>query len=70
MLIDSSTSGFNLALILVQDLLLQSLLKVTTPLEDVRVMFNVFILKKKWFKHFLIDLFSLLHFMQFSFVTF
>ena len=32
----NSTPHFNLAQLLVQDLLLQSLLKVTTPLEDFR----------------------------------
>ena len=31
---DSSAPGFNLVLVLVQDLLVKSLLKVTTPLED------------------------------------
>ena len=33
---DSSTLAFNLVEVLVQDVLLQSFLKVTTPLEDVR----------------------------------
>ena len=34
-LFDSSTPGFNLAPVLVQDLLLQSLLKVTISVENV-----------------------------------
>ena len=33
----SSPPAFNLVQVLIKDLLLQSLLKVTTPLEDVRI---------------------------------
>ena len=47
-LLDSSTPGFNLVLVLAQDLLFQSLLKITIPekiLED--IMANVLKLKKK-----------------------
>ena len=43
-LFNSSIHGFNLAQIIVQDMLLQSLLKVTTPLKYV---FNAVILKRK-----------------------
>ena len=35
-LFDSSIPGFNLVQVVVQDLILQSLLKVTTPLKYVR----------------------------------
>ena len=43
-LLNSSIHGFSLAQIIVQDMLLQSLLKVTTPLKYV---FNAVILKRK-----------------------
>ena len=66
-LFNSPTFGSTLVLVLVQDLLLQSFLKVTTLLED--IMFDIFIKKEKIYL-FLTDLISLSHFMQFSFVTF
>ena len=44
----NSTPHFNLVQLLVQNLLLQSLLKITAPLADLEdVMFNLFVLKKK-----------------------
>ena len=55
-LLDSSTSGFNFVLLIVQDLPFQSLLKAIISLED--VMSNVFIFKKErlnsfWLTYFL-----------------
>ena len=47
-LFDSSTPYFNLVQVLVQDLLLQSLLKVMTPLEDVRRCYVQYIYIKKY----------------------
>ena len=46
-LFDSSTPGFNRVLVLVQDLLVESLLKVTTPLEDVRCCVQCIYIKKR-----------------------
>ena len=66
----SSTPDFNLAQVLVQDLLLQSLLKVTTPLKDVGCYAQCIYNKKEKIKLILTGLFSLSHFIQFSFVTF
>ena len=44
----NSTPHFNLVQLLVQNLLLQSLLKITAPLADLEDdMFNLFVLKKK-----------------------
>ena len=56
----SSTLDFDLAQVLVQDLLLQSFLKVTTSLKNVieDAMLNAFIIKKKKNKLILTDLFS------------
>ena len=60
---------FNLVQVLVQYLLLQSLLEVTTPLEKLEdFKFNVYA-KKEYSKLFLTVLFSLSYFIQFSFVT-
>ena len=67
----SSALNFNLVKLLVQDLLLQSLLKVTTPLKNIRKCFAQYIyIKIEKIKLFLISFFSLSHFIQFSFVTF
>ena len=49
-LFDSSTPGFNRVLVLVQDLLVESLLKVTTPLEDVRCCVQCIYIKKEKIK--------------------
>ena len=66
-----STPDFNLAQILVQHLLLQSLLKVTILLKDVRRCYvQCIYIKKEKIKLFLTFLFSLSHFIQFSFAKF
>ena len=70
-LFDSSTPVFNLVQVLVQDLLLQGLLKVTISLEDVRRCYVQYVyIKKEKSKMFLTGLFLLSHFIQFNFVTF
>ena len=70
-LLISSTPYFNLLQVLAIDLVLQSLLKVATPLEDVRSCYvQCIYIKKEGIKLFLTDLFSLSYFTQFSFVTF
>ena len=67
----SSTPDFNLVQVLVQYLLLQSLLKIATSSEDVRRCYvQCIYLKKEKIKLFLTGLFSLSHYIQFSFVTF
>ena len=69
-LLDSSTPGFNFVQVLVQDFLLQSLLKVTTPLEYVRKCYVQFVyFKKEKIKHFFnwLIVFTTSH--TFSFVT-
>ena len=67
----SSTPYFCLVHVLVQDLLLQSLLKVMTPFEVVeRCSVQCIYIRKEKIKLFLTGLFSLSHFQQFSFVTF
>ena len=59
-LLISSTSYFNLLQVLAIDLVLQSLLKVATPLEDVRSCYvQCIYIKKEGIKLFLTDLFSL-----------
>ena len=64
-LFNSSIFGFKLVLVLVQNLLLQSLLNVTTLLEDLEdVMFNTCILKKKVLNF--LNLVSLSQLTQFS----
>ena len=65
----SSTTDFNLVQVLVQYLLLQSLLKIATSSEDVRRCY-VQCTRKEKIKRFLTGLFSLSHYIQFSFVTF
>ena len=67
----NSTPGFNLVLVLVQDLLLQRLPKLTAPLDNVRRSYIqcIYINEEKT-KLFPTGLFSLLHFIQFSFVKF
>ena len=63
-MINSYTPGFNLVQVLVQDLLLQSLLKV---LEDFRRCYiQCIYIKKEKIKLFITDLFSLSYFMLFS----
>ena len=67
----SSILDFKLVQLLVQDLLSQSFLKVTTCLEHARRCYvESILLKWKHLKLFLTGLFSLKHFIQFSFVTF
>ena len=62
---------FNLVKLLVQDLLLQSLLKVKTVLEDIRrCSVQCVYIKIEKIKLFLNSFFPLSCFMQFSFVTF
>ena len=64
-----STPDFILVQLLVQDLLLQSLLKVTTPLDDARKCFvQCIYIKKEKVKLFLTGLCSLSHFTKFSFI--
>ena len=70
-LFDSSTCDFNLVQTPAQDLLFQSLLKVMTPLKDVRRCYTQCIyIKKEKIKLLLTALFYLSHFIQFSFMTF
>ena len=67
----SSTPYFSLVHALVQDLLLQSLRKVMAHFEDVeRCSVQCIYIRKEKIKHFLTGLFSLSHFLQFSFVRF
>ena len=69
--IPGSTPDFNLVQIRVQGLLLQSLLKVTTTLEDVtKCYIQCIYVKKEKIKVFLTGLFSSSHFIQFTFVTY
>ena len=69
--IPGSTPDFNLVQIRVQGLLLQSLLKVTTILEDVtKCYIQCIYVKKEKIKVFLTGLFSSSHFIQFTFVTY
>ena len=64
-----STRDFSLVQILVQGLLLQSLVKLTTSLDDVRKCFVQCIsIKKEKIKLFLTDLCSLSHFITCSFI--
>ena len=67
-MIDSSTPGFNLVQVLVQDLLSQNLLKVLEYFR--RCYIQCIYLKKEKIKLFITDLFSLSCFMLFSFVIF
>ena len=64
-----STPDFSLEQILVQDLLLQSFLKVTTSLDDARKCFAQCIsIEKEKIKLFLTGLCSLSHFITCSFI--
>ena len=64
------TPDFSLVQVLVQYLLLKSLLKVMTSLEDVtRCYVQCIYIKKEKIKLFLTGLFSLSRFIKFSFVT-